>query len=533
MTSPPPSLLTYISTELSKTFPTEHSRFKLSCIRSQPRRSYALFPHATNHKSCKIWQEEVLCLLNVEREAIVDEETKEKDKGKQKQQEEENSTTRTETGEIKMVKGYVPLCAIEASIYTIPSTRTSILYISKIDTTGLQQQPSSSSSLSPSPNKTFISCFISYHFNYLPHSTIRLRLHIFAKSQPQYLFPGSIENSPPVGKKVLDDKQLLKWWKSTLTSSIPASTGTRVIKKFYSIAGLNYLESLPYLPSTSTSSGDWIYGHPYSTLSSPLHNPSTSSSSKPSDHPITDQIPSFPDDPKSRFLHSLTSSALSPSGTEGDYDDVHYNLSHLIFSSGNNPQQRREEIETERERERTRLIKSVEEGGVEEWWERLQFRQECCSGVLVGFFVISSEEEEIDIPTEGRGDGATNAGTSSNNSAPKGYPSSLPHGVFTKLWTQIHNLDYSLKSLNTLIPAVSKWFSDVERLVKLEIEKEGSTIESGLDETEKFVEIRNRELVEKLRKEKEDLKRKSEEEEKAGGQAKKVNTLAPRKKKKT
>ncbi|GAA5958038.1 hypothetical protein JCM3765_006239 [Sporobolomyces pararoseus] len=551
-TSPPPTLLNYISTELSKTYPTESSKFRLNCIRSQPRRSYALFPHSTNHKTCKIWQEEVLCVLNVHREATSI--SVEKGKGKETEEKDDDKV---------VVEGFVPLCAIEASIYTIPSTSTSILYISKVDTTGLQP-----TSPSPSPTKSFISSFIRYHFLFPPHETTRLRLHIFAKSQPQYLFPGSIENSPQF-KKVLDDKQLLKWWKSTLQQSLPNNlfdndndNDKNRLKKFYAVAGLNYLESLPYLPSSNTSSSsEWIYGHPYSTLSSPLHPPS----SAPSDHPITDQIPSFPDDPKSRFLHSLTSSSLSPSGTDGDYDDLHYNLNHLTFSSGGASgtknsitiQQRKEEIETERLREQSRLIKEC--NVVEEWWERLQFRQECCSGVLVGFFVVSLEPEPNTTLTSTSTSIITSSdeAKSTNNVAPpRGYPFSLPHSVFTKLWTQIHNLDYSSNSLSSLIPSISKWSSDVLKLVGLsEIEKQNKKknhkqknndhppddVEKENEETELIFQVKNLELVEKLKKKKqeEELKRKLNQEEGKGGggggpdgEVKKVNTLAPRKKKK-
>ncbi|GAA5822096.1 hypothetical protein JCM5353_006228 [Sporobolomyces roseus] len=593
-TTSPPSLLSHISSSLSSSFPGTHT-FSLQAIRSAPRRSYALFPHASNHKTCKIFQEEVLCILNLERE------------------------TTSKEGETAN-KGWVPLCAIEASIYTIPSTSTSLLYISKVDTTGLQLS-SSTSSTPPSPTKSFVSSFLSYHLLYPPHFTTRLRIHVFARSQGQYLFPGSIDNTST--KKVLDDKGLLRWWKSTLSLATHQSTLLpERLESFYLVPGLSYLESLPYVPNPTPS--NWKYGHPYSSLPSPLH-------SSPGTHDLTDHIPSFPDDPKSRFLHSLTSSSLSPSGSEGDYDDVHHQVTELKFVSGGNwtPAQRMQEVEKERERERKRLVDGVK-GGVEEWWERMNFRQECCSGVLVGFFVVGLEpaqmeekgkgkengEEEVKHPDETKEpmseedekqkiewekererliqgmrddlkameaslhglstpqmkraaevlarakkeiaelldsyaqrpeptlvtpsssltlpsqsqasllptDSTTlpppsqpatspSKSKSSHHSPPSPYPSSLPHATFTKLWTQFHNHDYSLASLSTLIPNLKKWESDVLSLVA----SEGEGRDEG--EVRRVVEVKNEALV--------TLKREVPVEE-----VKKVNTLAPRKKKK-
>ncbi|GAA5890617.1 hypothetical protein JCM16303_006675 [Sporobolomyces ruberrimus] len=535
----PPSLNAYISSHLSSTLPGTHT-FSLQSIRSQPRRSYALFPHATNHKSAKIWQEEVLSILSI------------------------SQTATSKENEQEVVKGFVPLCAIEASIYTIPSTSTSILYISKVDTTGLQRPPTSPSS--PSPTKSFVSAFLSYHFLFPPHSTTRLRVHVFARSQSQYLFPGSADNT--TSKRILSDKELSRWWKSTLESAtlsyesatrsrpLPTSSSSSTLKKFYLIPGLSYLESLPYVPNLPTSStSPWTYSHPYSTLPSPLFpppSPPTINTSPPTDSELfslPNQIPSFPDDPKSRFLHSLTSSSLSPSGSPGDYDDLHSQLSSLTFTSGSNytPQQRMVEVEKERERERERLLKGVE-GGTEEWWERMQFRQECCSGVLVGFFVVALEPTTTTRPSsisdvEQETTTTTTTTLMMKNHAPVPYPSSLPHSTFTKLWTQFHNQDYSLPALSLLIPAIKKWTSDVTRLVKLE--EEGQVGGEGKDvneEVEMGCQVRNENLLRELI-EKREKKRRSAEggvDGTAGGglggggegEGKKVNTLAPRKKKK-
>ncbi|GAA5841126.1 hypothetical protein JCM3766R1_006671 [Sporobolomyces carnicolor] len=434
-----PSLASYLADSLRREHVAVGSTFTVQVVRSQPRKSHALFPHASNHASIKISQQEVLAVLNE-----VDKEDK-----------------------------VVPVCAIEAMIYSIPSTSSSIVYISKVDTTGLQQRHEEG----PSPTKLFVAQFVKFHFDHPPNRSTRVRVHVFARSQPQYLFPASVDNVET--KRVLDDKGLLRWWKSTLdrstttTSTSTSTSTTSKLKKFYLVAGLNYFESLPYVPDPRPPEvSTWTYGHPYSQLSSLLHPPppppGSSSSSSCSD--LTDLIPSFPDDPKSRFLHSLTGSTLSPSGAEGDYDDAVEQISTLAFASGSRltPRHRWQELERERERERERLRQGVE-GGVDEWWERMQYRQECCSGALVGFFVIDFETT-ASSSSSSEGTGAKEEG----GGLVKPYRSSLPHATFTKLWTQFHNQDYSLKNVDHLVRALEKWANDVGRLVKLERDKQRS-----------------------------------------------------------
>jgi len=276
-------------------------------------------------------------------------------------------------------------------------------------------------------------------------------------------------------------------------------------------------------------------------------------------------------------------------------------MTELKFVSGGNwtVGQRLQEVEKERDRERRRLVEGVK-GGVGEWWERMGYRQECCSGVLVGFFVVGLEpaqvlkeekeekgkrlateeelrdfkikwndkmelirgelekmvartkeieavgtghEEELKSMLERLTEGETHmkaaiaclnpppapsatlppsqppaspSKLTSHHSPPSPYPSSLPHSTFTKLWTQFHNQDYSLPSLSTLIPNLKKWESDVLSLVASEGEIGGE--EEG--EVRLLVEVRNEGMVVSS-----GFKREVQVE-------KKVNTLAPRKKKK-
>ncbi|GAA6006592.1 hypothetical protein JCM11491_003109 [Sporobolomyces phaffii] len=492
-------LVDYISEHLSRELAGTHS-LSIQVVRSQPRRSYALFPHASNHKTCKIWQEEVLCVLNDASGASV---------------------------------VPVPVCAIEASVYTVPSTATSILYISKVDTTGLERpRPRRRRRAGPSPTKAFVSSFIAYHLEHPPHATTRVRVHVFARSQSQYLFPGSADNRD--SKRVLDDKALIRWWKSTLSTAITTtSSPTSTVDAFYLVPGLTYLESLPYVPldpAAAAAPPRWTYGHPYSTLSSPLHP----LGSPPSTHPLPDHIPAFPDDPKSRFLHSLTSSSVAPSGSDGDYDDVRHDLVNLAFASGNpsTPHQRQQVVDRDRDRETNRLVHGVE-GGVEEWWERMQFRQECCSGVLVGFFVVAiGERPPAAEPIKKDKDEVVDR-KPTTTLAPSPYPASLPHATFTKLWTEFHNQDYGRANVDHLVAQLDKWSKDVRRLVHLEVEK--GSVRAGEVEVKFTVENPDDDDARDGGDDDEETKKRRAAGETVPSdvaEVKKINTLAPRKKKK-
>ncbi|BGP20674.1 hypothetical protein JCM10213_001079 [Rhodosporidiobolus nylandii] len=599
MSNPTPSLLAFLTASLSPSFvPAGHHSYQLRVLRSQPQRSHALFPHATNAKHAKVWHEEVLVVLSERRTvpraappaAAVgaahagEGETKGQagagslnEGGTAKTVEEKvaenkeassasvskvgnegaQSTSATaaepstgaQTGPVEEEEHFIPLVALEATIYTIPSSSSSLLYISKVDTTGL------SASASPSaPTRPLVSAFIAFHLLHPPHGMHRVRVHIFARAQGQYLFPGSVDNK---GKRVLDDKGLLRWWKGTAERAVKAVEAARPasghggaqedagLRMFYLIPGLSFAESLPYVPaSPSPPQTAWSYSHPYSTLSSPLHSPSA-----PSAHPLTDHLPAFPDDPKSRFLHSLTSSTVSASGTTGDWDDAFLALASATFTTGQAPGAKRAALEADLERERKRLVEGVP-GGVDEWWERMAFRQECCSGQLVGFFVLAGGEPPASSyapapaaaaapaslalptpPSPAKSDSGRSTSSSSHSHSSRPRPLPLPLAVpatrFTKLWSAFHNQDYSLPALPLLAANLAKWAGDVERMCKLSGEEErGEGKEVNGEEWRKLWEDEGVREVSVTGEAQTGEKRKAEDE------PKKVNMLAPRKKKK-
>ncbi|GAA5997525.1 H3 histone acetyltransferase RTT109 [Rhodotorula paludigena] len=557
-----PSLVDFLCTSLAASVAGTRE-YRVHAVRSEPQRSHALFPHATNAKTAKVWHEELLVVLSEKRvvpaahatpasegapavtngavEPVADA-SNASGSGAPAVAAPSTSASTSSADEPAQTchERFAPVVGIEASIYTIPSSSTSLLYISKVDTTGL-------SSGGPSPTRTLVSSFLAYHVLHPPHGTQRLRVHVFARAQGQYLFPGSVDNP---GKRVLDDKGLIRWWKATIERAVArddvraraASTAGEEAKDaplrlFYLVPGLSYLESLPYVPAAHASSSSsppppaWTYSHPYTSLSSPLHPPSA-----PSAHPLPDHIPSFPDDPKSRFLHSLTSSTTSSSGTPGDYDDVYLSLRSATFSTGQTGAQRLADVERAVERERTRLLPAGGvPGGVDEFWERLAFRQECCDGHLVAFFVVAA------------GEGAGEERTTHPVAASRRHALALRPASYTKLWSQLHNYDYSLGALARLADAVERWDDGVERAARAardedaEAKGEGAAGEGGGEgegeaewrgavecELRRDVRVDNPHLVRVAGE-----KRGAEEGEGASaGAAPKVNVLAPRKKKK-
>ncbi|ORY78991.1 histone acetylation protein-domain-containing protein [Protomyces lactucae-debilis] len=88
------------------------------------------------------------------------------------------------------------ILALEVLVYKAENLTT--VYISKADSTGCHSKGVSLSTLAL--------CFLK---QLLAQQIGKVRLVLFARSQPQYLFPGSSENE---GKHLLGDRELVHWW---------------------------------------------------------------------------------------------------------------------------------------------------------------------------------------------------------------------------------------------------------------------------------------------------------------------------------
>ena len=261
----------------------------------------------------------------------------------------------------------VIVTAIEANVYTIPSTSCAVFHVSKVDSTG--------QAADPSPTATLVRGLLKYYADPVtrPVQAEHLWIQLFARAQAQYLFPNSSEWE---GKKWLSDIKLCAWWKRLLTRVV-AELGheRKTMKMFYLLPGYSDVEAENALRIASSSSSgpltvpevEWVYGHPYSQSDVPMPCPQKMKN-------LGHYIPYFDDDPKSRFLDEIA----------------------FITDGGESPRRKRprtmtESKEKEKEKEEVKDERPQGEMGkvtVDEFWERMSFRQECVAGAVTGFFTV-------------------------------------------------------------------------------------------------------------------------------------------------
>lgn len=275
------------------------------------------------------------------------------------------------------------MSAIEASLYHVPSTSNAVLYVSKVDSTGQAR--------SPSPTQTLVRAFLTYYVDPTtrPLPAAHLWVHLFARAQNQYLFPNSAEFS---GKRPLTDLKLCAWWKrqfSVVAEDVAARAGQATcIRLFHLLPGLGELEASHALErvyaSTSTTSVPWSYGHPYCQTQVPLPCSPIGHGEKPAH--IGHVIPWFDDDPKARFLDEIayTTDAEGVKSPERKRRRTG-RATQRVEDEGESGSDKKEATKTEQT-----LSRALQRVSIEEFWERMSFRQECIAGAVTGFFVMAT-----------------------------------------------------------------------------------------------------------------------------------------------
>ncbi|KAI8340909.1 histone H3-K56 acetyltransferase [Chlamydoabsidia padenii] len=143
------------------------------------------------------------------------------------------------------------------------------IYISKIDTTG--------SILARGVTRRLVQAYVASQKQLLKPSET-CRVHVFARAQPQYLFPESAKDG---SKRVLNDRQLVAWWYATLTSDND--------KAYWIVPGVADEQEARYDSGVcNKDTTRWNYGSPY-----------------PNQTQAKDVIPRFEDDGKARYLSTL------------------------------------------------------------------------------------------------------------------------------------------------------------------------------------------------------------------------------------
>lgn len=336
-------------------------------------------------------------------------------------------------------------CAIEAFLYAIPSSNSSILYISKVDTTGQGHH------LRPSPTRTLVVALLQHFITPSVRPTANLWVHIFARAQNQYLFPNSAEFA---GKRVLRDVSLCKWWKDVLERAIRGREEGS-IGLYYLLPGYSAFEAKAMLyKSLAPAPSDaypWVYSHPCNQSIAPW--PSGAAPAEDAQFSIAKLIPSLPDDPKARFLDEIASTPSEapdsmPALPTSPRPPKRIRTSSPPTSSKEpslDPGQRQTSPTTESNlpstgRTRKGKAVSITPGAqralasvpVDEFWERMAFRQECSQGAVTGFFTAIFASPALGAPP----------GEPPNLHADTAIPGQQPTAVLERIISTLLNLDF-------------------------------------------------------------------------------------------
>lgn len=341
--------------------------FFLHVLVSSPRKHTGLFPYA--HPRPRVYLQDILVLLS-------------------------ERPTRDAPRQL--------VSALEVSVYNIPATSCGILYVSKVDSTG--------QGMHPSPTATLVKAFLSYYADPAtrPIHVDTLWIQLFARAQNQYLFPNSSEHP---GKKPLSDVKLCVWWKRVFGD---VATGLRghdaKTKLYYVIPGYSELEAInsfntaAAMSTTTTPSAEWTYGHQYSQTEIPLPCPPAKGA-----HNLGHYIPSFEDDPKSRFVDEIA--CLTEEDGVRSPERKRPKASKKPESTSEKPRSKAGNARKE-ERPSGELTKVSQD----EFWERMSFRQECVSGAMTGFFALGVTSS-TSAPAISRQDSTSSALTNSETTA--------------------------------------------------------------------------------------------------------------------
>ncbi|KAI0100784.1 hypothetical protein GGR51DRAFT_531660 [Nemania sp. FL0031] len=234
----------------------------------------------------------------------------------------------------------VLVLALEIYIYTTAFSTT--IFVAKADSTGylhLQPTPQGFSLI-----RAITVAFLNFLVEHRKRPTKQLVINLFARSQSQYIFPGSVKNSK---KHILDDRGLIKWWCRVLNPlledhSSDNSTGIWDSTRGYLlIPGLDAYEAGVFIPKTENAVRNWSVGHPLELIS-----PYTKNTLDYENVPPRCFIPTYPDDPKARFVEELEESTSEKDKLLGGW----------------------------------KTPKTLAQ-----FWDMMAFRQECSSGRMTGF----------------------------------------------------------------------------------------------------------------------------------------------------
>ncbi|KAI0966667.1 histone acetylation protein-domain-containing protein [Xylaria arbuscula] len=234
----------------------------------------------------------------------------------------------------------VLVLALEIYVYT--TNFSTSIFVAKADSTGylyLQSTPQGFSSI-----RAVTVAFLDFLVQHRKRPSKQLVINLFARAQSQYLFPGSVKNDR---KHILDDRGLIKWWCRVLNPVLEeyvqtgAASEWNRVHGYLVIPGLDDYETRAFVPRSEHAARNWSLGHPLELLS-----PYTKDATTYGSVPPRCLIPTYPDDPKARFVEELEESTSEKAKLLGGW----------------------------------KTPKTLDQ-----FWEMMAFRQECSSGRMTGF----------------------------------------------------------------------------------------------------------------------------------------------------
>ncbi|KAI1191949.1 hypothetical protein F5B17DRAFT_380194 [Nemania serpens] len=244
--------------------------------------------------------------------------------------------------------------ALGLEIYIYTTSFSTTIFVAKADSTGylgLQSTPKGFSSI-----RAITSAFLGFLVLHRRRPERLLVINLFARAQSQYIFPGSVNNDK---KHILDDRGLVRWWCRVLNSLLeyaPPEIEAPYLEYrhgYLVIPGLDDYETRAFIPRTKYSALTWSLGHPLELIS-----PYTKDALNFDYDNISPRclIPTYPDDPKARFVEELEESTSEK----------------VKLSSG------------------WKTPKTLDQ-----FWEMMAFRQECSSGRMTGFIWLTFEPDPL------------------------------------------------------------------------------------------------------------------------------------------
>ncbi|KAI1178534.1 hypothetical protein F4777DRAFT_538027 [Nemania sp. FL0916] len=251
---------------------------------------------------------------------------------------------------------HVLVLALEVYIYTTNFSTT--IFVAKADSTGYLHLQSTASNFSPI--RAITAAFLNFLVEHRRRPSKQLVINLFARAQSQYIFPGSVKNSK---KHILDDRGLIKWWCKVLNplldchaqSDSTTDSSWERVHGYLVIPGLDQYETRAFVPKTESATCTWSLGHPLESISAYTRDATNYESVPP-----RCLIPTYPDDPKARFVEELEESTSEKAKLLGGWETP---------------------------------------STLDQFWDMMAFRQECSSGRMTGFVWLVFDPPLLSKPT--------------------------------------------------------------------------------------------------------------------------------------